>query len=67
MPKRAYPRKAVEELRIPVSFSLSGERLKAFRAAYLAAYGREPSKQDCRAKASEIALQAIDTFLAAPM
>ena len=67
MPKRAYPRKAQEELRIPVSFSLSGERLKAFRTAYRGAYGREPSKQECREKASELALQAIDTFLVPPL
>jgi hypothetical protein len=64
--KRAYPRKAQEDLRIPVSFSLSGERLKAFRRVYTASFGHEPTKQECRDKASEIALQAIDTFLAPP-
>ncbi len=66
MPKRTYPRKAEEELRIPVSFSLSDKRLKAFRATYAATLGREPTKQECRDKASELALQAIDTFVVPP-
>ena len=62
MPKREYARKAEEERRIPVSFSLSGVRLKQFRKDLAAIIGREPSKQDCKDKASDLALHAIDAF-----
>ena len=62
MPKRAYPRKPPEKLRIPVSFSLSGDRLEAFRARY----GRDLTPQEVRAKASELALAAIDASLQSP-
>lgn len=62
MPKRTYPRKAVEERRIPVTFPLSGERLKAFRQTYAASVGHNPTIEECKEKASDLALQAIDRY-----
>lgn len=68
--RREYPRKPGEELRVPVTFSLSGKRLKRFRDKFILehkqSYEREPTEQEIhneiRRRASDIALQAIDTY-----
>jgi hypothetical protein len=63
MVKRAYPRKKQELLRIPVTFSLSGEMLERFREAYALAEGHEPTLQECREYARNLAFSAIDTYI----
>ena len=64
--RREYPRKPGEELRIPVTFPLSGDRLKKFRKRFITEFKqvqeREPTEQEVRRKASDIALQAIDAY-----
>lgn len=58
--KRPYPRKRDEERRIPVSFSLSDERLKFFREALSISLGHEPTPEEVRKVASSLALAAVD-------
>lgn len=63
MAKRAYPRKKQEELRIPVTFSLSSEILKDFRRAYSISEGHEPTMEECKERAKDLAFDAIDAFI----
>ena len=61
--KRAYPRKKQELLRIPVTFSLSGELLERFREAYALAEGHEPTAEECREYTRELAFQSVEQFV----
>lgn len=63
MAKRAYPRKKQELLRIPVTFSLSGEILERFREAYALAEGHEPTIEECREYARNLAFQAVGSYI----
>lgn len=63
MAKRAYPRKKQELLRIPVTFSLSGEVLERFREAFALAEGHEPAVEECREYARNLAFQAIASYI----
>lgn len=63
MAKRAYPRKRDEERRIVVSFSLSGDVLRYFRAAYAVSEGHEPTIEECREKSRDLAFQAIGAYI----
>jgi hypothetical protein len=60
MARRAYPKKSEEERRIVVSFSLSDDRLKWFREMIALETGHEPTVEQCREAARDIAQFAID-------
>lgn len=66
MKHREYVKKPQEKLRIIVSYSLSGERLEQFREQFEPDFerehGRKPNEAECRRKASDLALEAIDFY-----
>jgi hypothetical protein len=61
--KRPYPRKKEQELRIPVTFSLSADVLRDFREAYCISEGHEPTMEECRERARSLAFGAIGAFI----
>jgi hypothetical protein len=63
MPKRAYPRKRAEERRIPVTLSLSGDTLRYFREALSISEGHEPTVEECKEKAIDLAYAAIGAYI----
>ena len=66
MNKRAYPRKAEDERRIVVSFSLSGDMLKSLRERLEAYKQSQPTKHEMQAFARGKAYEAIEGYLASP-
>jgi len=60
MGKRAYPKKKDEEKRVVISFTLSDDRLMWFREMISRETGKEPSIDDVRSVARDIAQSAID-------
>ena len=66
MAKRAYPRKAENERRITVSFSISGQTRKDL-AQKLARYMHaEPTVEEIQAFARGKAYDAIEAYIAEP-
>lgn len=64
MPRRAYPKRVKEgEERIVISFSLSAETRRAFCEAYSIAECHEPSVQEVREKARDLAFQSIGAYI----
>lgn len=63
MPKRAYPRKAEDERRIVVSFSLSGDLLKDLRARMEQHWHRPPTKADLQMYARSCAYKKLEEIL----
>jgi hypothetical protein len=63
MVKRAYPRKKEEERRIPVTLSLSGDTLRYFREALSISEGHEPTAEECKQKAIDLAYGAIGAYV----
>lgn len=61
--KRPYPRKKEQELRVPVTFSLSADVLRDFREAYCISEGHEPTIEECRDLARSLAFSAIGAFI----
>jgi len=64
--KRAYPRKADEERRIVVSFSLSGVMLKLLRDRLEQYMHTEPTLEEVRSFARGKAFEAIEAYNAEP-
>lgn len=63
MKKRPYPKKREEERRVIANFSLSGETLRLFREAYALAEGHEPTLEEIREKARDLAFQGIGAYI----
>ena len=64
MPRRAYPKRVKEgEERIVVSFSLSAETRRLFYEAYTLAEGHEPTIEEVRGKARDLAFGAIGAYI----
>lgn len=66
MEKRPYPRKAENERRIVVSFSLSGDMLKSLKERLEAYMHSQPTKSELQAFARGKAYEAIEAYLAQP-
>ena len=60
MARRPYPRKNDKDRRVVVSFSLSDERLKWFMEYLAMEVGHEPSIEEVREYARQIAQSSID-------
>lgn len=58
--KRPYPKKPDDERRVVVSFSLSDDRLEWFKEMLCLQNGAEPSIEQIRESARNIAQSAID-------
>ena len=66
MAKRPYPRKAENERRIVVSFSLSDVMLRQVRERLTAYTKQEPTVNEIQAFARGKAYEAIEAYLAGP-
>lgn len=60
MSKRSYPKKPDDERRVTINFTLSGERLCWFKEMIFLQTGNEPSVDEIRSLARDIAQVAID-------
>lgn len=62
--KRAYTRKRDEDRRIAVSVSIANERLTGLRDALAASLGHTPDAAEIRKAMNDLAIAALDEFLA---
>lgn len=60
---RKYTTKPEEEKRIVAGLSISGERLKRLRAHLAKKIGREPTKDECKNEAIDLAYRCLDQLL----
>lgn len=66
MAKRPYPRKAENERRITVSFSISGPMLAGMREKLEKYMHTPPSVQEVQAFARGLAYDAVEDYIAKP-
>ena len=60
MSKREYPKKSDDERRVVISFTLSDDRLRWFKDMMCLQSGHEPTLEELREYARDIAQSAID-------
>ena len=60
MAKRPYPKKSDDERRLVISLTLSDDRLRWFKEMMSLQSGHEPTVEEIRAYARDIAQSAID-------